>query len=260
MVKPLVFVGMPVTDACAYVWKEVLEAVANLEYPHDRMRVHGVFHFAPLAYRTWAQWQQEARLACSDEDYREVPSAKRESWRGYANPALTTVMYVQERVRQAFLKTDCDYCLWVEADQIVTPALLDNLLATEKDIVMAATPARHDPDLMNCCFGSPFALSMHKTTEFPLGKLVECTSVGMGCTLVKRWVLEAIGWEDPPALMKKYRNGGDVAFCAEATEKLGVKPFVDMKTTAAHVQLTGKVLHYYRLAANAVERTVERLN
>ena len=256
---PKVFIGISVTDSVNYAFRECLGAVSKLEYPADRLQVHCVFHYASEAFRMWEAWRQTHQLPCTYEDYRGVPPGKRENWRGYGNPALTTVMYVQERIRQAFLATDCSECLLVEADQILCPALLDNLLATEKDIVMAATPARHDPDLMNCCFGSPFALSMHKTTEFPLGKLVECTSVGMGCTLVRRMVLETVGWEDPPALMKKYRNGGDVAFCAEATEKLGVKAFVDMRTTAAHVQLTGKVLHYYRLAANAVERTVERL-
>jgi hypothetical protein len=256
--SPTVFVGLTVGHGLDYVWRECLEAVAEQE-DLDKLvtRIHAVVHNAPEAfgvYRTWA----ESRSGCSCEEERALPSAVRSGSRGYTNQALTTVMYIQERLRQAFLATDCSHCLFVECDQILRPDNLRVLLSRDTGIVMAATPARASIDNMNACSGAPYNLSLIPVAHFPVGSLTAVTSVGTGCTLVKRPVLEAIGWEDPPALMAKYHNGGDVALCCEATRKLGVKPYVDMMTTAAHVGKRGETLEFYRIEGRTVTTTREQ--
>jgi len=249
-----VLVGLTVTDALAYVWREVLEAVGKLDWPD--LRYHGVFHRAPSALDEGGRWKADRQAT---EDCLSEPSpGTRHNWRGYDDHGLTVVMAVQEKLRQAFLHTDAEWLFSVECDQIVEPDTLRVLMETGLPLVMAATPARHAPELMNCTLGTVGKLRCPPVDQFAFRRTVPVTSVALGCTLIRRDLLEAVGWEDPEALMRKYHNGGDVAFSCEVTEKLGVVPHICMGTTAVHVQKLGSTLHYYWLAANTVEKTVVR--
>jgi hypothetical protein len=133
----------------------------------------------------------------------------------------------------------------VECDQLVPPDIIERLMAWDKPIVMAATPARHRPTHMNCSFGEFPSLHLKPLLEFPSG-LVQCTTTGIGCTLVRRDVLEAVGWEDPKALVEKYGgNGPDASLCLDAAEVLGFTPAVDTTLDAVHVNSVGGENLYY---------------
>ena len=234
-----VMVAVTTAPTLDYVWEDVLEHLSDLRYPSALLRAHLVSHLNYRAKVEWDTWGHEQHFAVTSELFEDVKPATRLKSGGYSGSHNIPIMSAIECLRQAFLRSRCDYALMVECDQLVPPDIIERLMAWDKPIVMAATPARHRPTHMNCSFGEFPALHLKRLEEFPVG-LVECTTVGIGCTLVRRDVLEAVGWEDPESLVKKYNgNGPDASLCLEATEVLGVKPAVDTTLDVVHVNHVG---------------------
>jgi len=193
----------------------------------------------------WDEWGQTQNFAVSSELFDAVKPSTRNQGKGYGGEKNMPIMASLECLRQAFLRTTCDYALMVECDQLVPPDIISRLLEWDKPIVMAATPARHAPKNMNCSFGVYPALYLKPLKDFPTG-LVECTTVGIGCTLVRRDVLEAVGWENPKELIETYGgNGPDATLCLQAKERLGVNPYVDTTLDVVHVQTGPEDNLYY---------------
>lgn len=242
-------VAISVAPNLDYVWTEVLEHLSKLRFPPESLRAHLVSHLNHRAKVEWDEWGREQPFAVSSELFDAVkPSTRAKGGGGYGGDSNVPIMAALECLRQAFLRTTCDYALMVECDQLVPPDIIERLMARDKPIVMAATPARHNPKRMNCSFGEFPELHLKRLKEFPTG-LVECATVGLGCTLVRRDVLEAVGWENPKALVEKYKgNGPDASLCLEATEILGFKPCVDTTLDVVHVgQGGGENLYYHAL-------------
>ncbi len=231
-----VMVGVTVAPNLTYCWNEVMQHLSLLRYPPQHLCMHLVSHAEPEAKAAWDAWGQQQPFSVSSELFTDLRPGHRSGGGGYNPETAAVIMAVLEHVRQAFLRTDCKWLLLVECDQLVPPNLLKKLMARDLPIVMAATPARHRPSHMNCAFGEGNRLHLEPIRELSREGLIPCASVGIGCTLLKREVLEAVGWENPQELVKKYGgNGPDVAICLQATEVLGVQPCVDMDVRALHV-------------------------
>jgi hypothetical protein len=159
----------------------------------------------------------------------------------YGRENCIWVTGLEEKLRQAFLASDEDSCFFLEADQPVLPHVPQALMDRDVDIVMAATPARVIPHRVNACDKKDAQWSL----PLPAGELIGVGSVGMGCTLIKRHVLETVGWEDPEALVDKYGRSGDFTICKQYTEKTGVYPFVDCGVVVEHVDsLDGRLVRH----------------
>jgi hypothetical protein len=241
-----VFVATSVAPNLDYVWLEVLEHLSKLRYPSHSLRAHLVSHLNHRAKVQWDEWAHQQHFAVSSELFSDLqPSARPRGNGGYAGESVIPIMAALQCLRKKFLISRCDYALMVECDQLVPPDIIERLMAWDKPIVMAATPARHRPTHMNCSFGEYPQLLLKPLKEFPPG-LVECTTVGIGCTLIRRDVLENVGWENPKELVKTYGgNGPDATLCLQTTEILGFKPCVDTTLDVVHVEYGPEDHAYY---------------
>jgi hypothetical protein len=243
-----VFIAVSVAPELDYAWENVMNHLSQVRYPSQYLRAHLVSHLNYQAKVDWDRWGIKQNFAVSSELFDAVKPGSRMKNSGYSGASNVPIMAALETLRQAFLRSGCDYALMVECDQLVPPDIIERLMAWEQPIVMAATPARHRPTHMNCSFGEFPQLHLKPLDEFPVG-LVKCTTVGIGCTLVRRDVLEAVGWEDPEALVKAYNgNGPDASLCLQAEELLGFKPAVDTTQDVVHVNRVGgeNVYHHVR--------------
>jgi hypothetical protein len=148
-------------------------------------------------------------------------------------------MRIQERLRQAFLATDETSCLFIECDQPPPPNLAVRLASHGKDIVEALTPARCSPTHANACETSDGYRNLRLLHQLKLlqGSLLEVDTVGLGCTLVQRRVLEMVGWENPKNLWDRFHNGGDVTLSWQFREQTGIRPFLDCGIVVPHVDV-----------------------
>ncbi len=192
-----------VTDSKAYVWAEVLDCLFALR--SSSLTIHTVFDNADKAYEMWQERLPDLPPQITTSETVQHNTLPAWSAGGYGQDALAHIMSVQEQLRQVFLATDEPYCFWLECDQLPPPGTLERLAARRKDIVMALTPARVVPRAPNCCIAGDTITRVRLATQMtmPLGSLVEVGSVGMGCTLMRRRVMEKVGWEDPKMLSNK---------------------------------------------------------
>jgi len=133
--------------------------------------------------------------------------------------------YACNFIVKEFLDTDADSLLFVDDDMGFPPDTLSRMRSCgeEFDAMQALYVCRRPPFLPVCLINGEFV-------ESPSG-LVEVTSVGLGFTLVKRWVLESLPDEPfvfSPAL------GEDGQFSADA-RAVGARLAVNADVTLEHV-------------------------
>jgi len=160
---------------------------------------------------------------------------------------------------EAFLATDCEHLLMVDTDIEFTPEDVDALLARDLPIVGARYVSKYEDEPEPVAVGSA-ALpggGYGRATEEHLGAssgLVKVGGLGMGFTLMKREVLEALGsgllWPfaevvvpgkllgvtgdeaDAPHLLSE-----DICFCFRAAEA-GYESWLDLDTRVGHHKST----------------------
>lgn len=92
------------------------------------------------------------------------------------------------QARKLVLNGGYDAMLHIDADMVVPVDTLDRLIAVDTDVAYGLYVMRTNPSHWLCWVnGEP--LSDHKTAW---GRVVKSTGAGMGCTLIRRNVLERI--------------------------------------------------------------------
>jgi hypothetical protein len=103
------------------------------------------------------------------------------------------------KAREIFLAGDYDALLSIEADMVVPPDAIDKLIEADADIAYGLYVWRHKPQRWNTydevdLFGG-WSLSMYpdKARE-AWGNVRDVAGLGMGCTLIRRHVLEHLNF------------------------------------------------------------------
>lgn len=138
---------------------------------------------------------------------------------------------------EEFLKSDCDYLFFLDSDIVFPPDIIDLLLKHEKEFVSAFYFTRKKIRPMHRFLRDG---EYHSATEVPPKTLLEVDAVGLGCSLIKRGVIERVSKQNKgkPLFKMEYRNrtdfqGEDIYFC-KLVQKAGFKIFVDTGLLVGH--------------------------
>lgn len=113
------------------------------------------------------------------------------------------VLYLYQRAREVFLRGDWTHMLCVEDDMVLPEHAISALLATGADVAYGLYCWRRGPPHLWSAYRYVFEDSgessvtdnPHRATElFAAGAVVEVNGVGLGCTLIRREVLERVPW------------------------------------------------------------------
>jgi hypothetical protein len=132
-------------------------------------------------------------------------------------------------------KSEYTHFLWLDADHVFNPDLLECLLSHNLKgpfIVSALYYSRCAPYLP-VVYVKDYSVDVYK--HFPLieipNNLITCDAVGFGGCLMSREVLEVV---PEPWFTIDYRAGEDVAFCVKA-KQYGTKIYCDGRYKLGHV-------------------------
>ncbi len=142
----------------------------------------------------------------------------------------------REAIVKQFLAGTYTHLFWVDADVVLPANALTYLLAADKPIVsgMYLSPFVYP----NVSLIHPVAYKLTENVELRLplqspeirqGEIKEMHSVGFGCCLIKREVIE----KTPLRLIPKTNSTEDILFCVDA-RKNGFKTFVHAGVLCRH--------------------------
>lgn len=139
-----------------------------------------------------------------------------------------SLVYVaREEATEKFLKSDCDYLLFLDSDMMPTSDMLVNLIEHDKPIITALA-FRRVPNYEPCIFKS-IKDEAEVYTDYPKG-LIEIEGCGMACCLIKKEVFEKI---QKPYFIPNIL-GEDLSFCQRA-RKFGIPIYCDTNLICKHI-------------------------
>lgn len=150
---------------------------------------------------------------------------------------MSLVYIARERICSYALQNKFDYVLFIDSDMVFPPDVLPRLLAHDKDIVSGMAFQRKPPYAP--CFyeilklGEPGETTAVPFKQYPRG-LIEVQGVGMGCTLIKTEVLQAVYDGGNPCFEPMRGYGEDLTFCLRARH-LGYKIYTDTNLQIGHI-------------------------
>jgi hypothetical protein len=95
-----------------------------------------------------------------------------------------------------FLKTDCDYILFIDSDIGFNPKIISDMLETNVNIITAPYRARHGGNNW-ACKGEYEDLSYEPIHNINGHNVLKLTKAGLGLTLINRIVIEKTIKENP---------------------------------------------------------------
>lgn len=148
----------------------------------------------------------------------------------------------RNQIVQATLQTEATHLWFVDTDVVFEPDIIDKLIRADKPIVSAHYMGIRDSTTFpvgNIKFpDGHWEKASYKTLKGRKG-VREVTGVGMGCTLIKREVLEALGtgplWPFAESLDGDEMLGEDITFCVRAGEK-GFSSWLHLDAKVGHLK------------------------
>lgn len=133
-----------------------------------------------------------------------------------------------------------DYLLTVESDMRIPPETLTRLLLADADIAYALYVLRRAPWEWNCysylqgMTAAPLS-SVPDRAQQDWGKVVEADGIGLGCTLIRRGVLESLEFRANGLL----HGDGTPSFCdwylAQDARECGFRQVCDTAVRCGHI-------------------------
>lgn len=160
-----------------------------------------------------------------------------------------------------FLKSDCEYLLWVDDDIVPDALQLERLIDAEKDIVGASVlimkPGLDGPRpcvMKKRADGKYEFMNMCVTDD----KFLECDFIGFGCILIHRRVFEAMSkpyFKKSLDIDGKMTTGTDLYFC-EQVKKLGFKIYADNQKLCGQI-VEVNLFDWYKKTEKLCQRTLD---
>lgn len=139
---------------------------------------------------------------------------------------------------QEAIDNDCEWLLMIDDDHRFAPDLLERLLAHEADVVVPLVLKRQAPYLPVIYTETDVEGMWHVVPidQMPVTGLHEVAAAGVGCTLIRRHVLDAIPkpWFEMGPTADGGLAGEDFAWCRKLREH-GFKLLLDADTRIGHI-------------------------
>lgn len=156
----------------------------------------------------------------------------------------TNVQVARNEMTRWFLQSDREWMWFLDADMVFDGDIPGKLIAHDKPIVSALYLGQGvggDPFVVGHRYSTDGSLLSYLKRD-DLDGLTEVAGVGMGCCMIRRDVLEAMGENGHPhqwpfamgGLQNSYL-GEDVGFCVRAGS-MGYKSYIDGDAFVGHVK------------------------
>jgi len=140
-----------------------------------------------------------------------------------------TVLRSREAIVKKFLEGNYTHLFWVDSDVIIPPKALSTLLEANKDIISGVYLSPFNYPQFSLIHPVAYKLTHKEELRHPLqsreikiNEIKELHSVGFGCCLIKREVLEKIKLRRIP----NTTSTEDILFCSDARSKENYKTFI----------------------------------
>jgi hypothetical protein len=158
-----------------------------------------------------------------------------------------TVLQARKDILEEFLKKDYTHLFWADSDIVLPKDALKKLLDKDKDIISGVylSPFKY-PNLPPIVHPVAYKLTHKEDLRLPLqspeikkGEIMEVHSVGFGCCLIKKEVLEKIKLRRIP----NTSSTEDILFCSDARSK-NYKTFLHTDVLCKHGLKTKEGIKY----------------
>ena len=145
----------------------------------------------------------------------------------------TLVHVARDKIACNAINERYTHVLWLDADMIFQPSLLDDLLDDDKDFISGVAHSRRPP-YCSCLFSRLDDLnSMQRFEEYP-DEVFEVAGCGFACVLIKTEVLKAVQMNYKTCFLPEPSWGEDLSFCRRA-RAMGYKIHADPHVRLGHI-------------------------
>lgn len=156
----------------------------------------------------------------------------------------TLAHLAREKLACKAINEGFDWVLWIDADMVFEPEVLDDLQFCGKDFVSGLCYARRPPH-NSCAFWDARAESLRRVEEPPEGPC-EIDGCGFALVLIKTEILRAVKTRYGSCFCPEPMYGEDLAFCRRA-KALGYQIWLDPHVQPGHI---GQIVIYRGEAEN----------
>lgn len=146
----------------------------------------------------------------------------------------TLAHVARDKIARKAINEDYSHVLWLDADMIFGPELLEDLSFSGKQFVSGVAAARRPPHMI-CLFKDLDLNSLkHVEVEDLRGEPFEIAGCGFACVLITVDILRAVCLKYKTCFLPMADYGEDLAFCKRAGE-MGYHIWADPSVRVGHI-------------------------
>ena len=146
--------------------------------------------------------------------------------------AGTLVYLARNRIACKAINEGYSHVLWLDADMVFTPDVLDDLMFSGKPFVTGIAHSRR-PGYASCLFSDLDINHLTRFEQYP-SNTFEVEGCGFACVLIETEILKAVQMESGSCFLPMKEYGEDLAFCIRA-KRLGYKIYAEPGVRLGHV-------------------------
>lgn len=152
------------------------------------------------------------------------------------NVCSGTLVYIaRDKIACQAINKDYTHVLWLDADMIFPPTILEDLQDCGKDFVTGVAHSRRPP-YASCLFSRMDDLShleRYDSMNYP-DQPFEVAGCGFACVLIKTEILKAVQLEYKTCFLPELQWGEDLTFCKRA-RAMGYRIYADPCVRLGHI-------------------------
>ena len=149
----------------------------------------------------------------------------------------TLVYIARDKLVKKAINEEFSHVLWLDADMVFDPDMIDILLEMKEDMVCGLFRGRHEKRMV-CLYSSLSPITRYEALDSNpelLNDILEVDACGFGCVLTTVELLSKIFYENDFTCFTPMRMfGEDLSFCVRAKE-LGYNIYCNPKAEVGHV-------------------------
>lgn len=145
----------------------------------------------------------------------------------------TLVHVARDKIACKAINEGYTHVLWLDADMIFLPTLLDDLLDDDKDFISGVAHSRRPP-FVSCLFKKMDDLNhLERFEEYP-AEPFRVAGCGFACVLISTEILRAVQTTYKTCFLPEMQWGEDLSFCRRA-RALGYTIWADPQVRLGHM-------------------------